>query len=115
MTKEERAEFKSKIAEMIINRQKSKEELKNIQRQNGDDFDIRKLLKQPFYVSRWKARHIMLAYAMLKNTPYKKVETTCREVPSWGLISKYSGKSIDYVDAWIQNDEKIILNAKENL
>jgi hypothetical protein len=104
MTNEIRTTFKNKIANITISRRKSKTALKDIHREGGHWQDILNLQREPSYVSRWDARHTMLAYAMLRGTPYEKVEASCREVPSWGLIETISGKSADEIESWIRGE-----------
>jgi len=104
MTNEIRTKFRTKIANITINRRKSKESLRDLHRKNGDYYDLVNLSKEDYYVSRWDARHTLLAYGYLKGNTYEDMEQTCREEASANLIATIALADRDVIASWLRGE-----------
>lgn len=104
MTKEIRTTFRNNIANITINRRKSKAALKNLHRRNGGWHDHMTLGKESFFVSRWDARHTMLAYGFLKGKSYEDIEQTCREEASASFIASLANTDTASAAAWLRGE-----------
>jgi acetyl-CoA acetyltransferase len=63
---------------------------------------------------RWHARHNLLAYGLLRGTPYEVMEKKCNGAPSFMTVEKHAktfGGTEEEITAWVENAKRYL---KEN-
>lgn len=101
MNKELMNEYKNKVIVTSRNRKLSKIKEKEIARaiQSGTSFTSSRM--ESYFISRFEARHIMLAYGFLRGKPYNRIEKKCAIRPSPAMISNIANVESSIIVNWL--------------